>query len=153
MLCNVDTKDEENCSDSTFILISSRSGEPLSSNNAASNRVDVRPTSQRRAVSPAALFSAVPDYRWRPRLSRIFRTTTYLFINIFVLSPRTTIIALCIGYFPRRITPTHYLNYYTAQRTGVNATVQPSLISSVAPTRVAHRRRALWRHRLPWYNS
>jgi len=44
----------------TFILISGRSGEPLTSSNAASNHVDVRPTSQRRAVSPAALFSAAP---------------------------------------------------------------------------------------------
>ena len=42
----------------TFILISVRSGEPLTSSNVASNHVDVRPTSHRRAVSPAALFSA-----------------------------------------------------------------------------------------------
>jgi len=33
---------------------------------------NVRPTSQRRAVSPAALFSATPDCRWRRRLSRFF---------------------------------------------------------------------------------
>ena len=42
------------------ILISGTSGEPLTSSNAASNHVDVRPTSDCRAVSPAALFSAAP---------------------------------------------------------------------------------------------
>jgi len=47
----------------TFILISSRSGEPLTSSNAASNHVDVRPASQCQAVCPAALFSAAPDCR------------------------------------------------------------------------------------------
>ena len=55
MLCNVDTEDEENRSDTehsiTFILISGRSGELLTSSNVASKHVDVRPTSQRRAVS------------------------------------------------------------------------------------------------------
>ena len=40
--------------------MSGRSGEPLTSGNAASDHVDVRRTSQRRAVSPAALFSAAP---------------------------------------------------------------------------------------------
>jgi len=43
------------------MLISGRSGEALTSSNAASNHVDVTPTSQRRAVGPAALFSPVPD--------------------------------------------------------------------------------------------
>jgi len=84
MLRNVDIEDEENRSDTQsrssasevttlwrytnlfiiiIILISGRSGEPLTLNNAASNHVYVRPASQRRAVSPAALFSAAPDCR------------------------------------------------------------------------------------------
>jgi len=51
---SVDTEDEENCRDHsvTFILISGRSGAPLISSNVASNHVDVRPTSQCRAVVP-----------------------------------------------------------------------------------------------------
>ena len=49
-------------------------------NKATSLWHNVRPTSQRRAVSPAALFSAAPDCRWRRRrLSRFFRTTTYFY--------------------------------------------------------------------------
>ena len=46
---------------------------------------NVRPTSQRRAVSPAAVFSAAPDCRWRPRLSRFFAPWYIFFTNIFVL--------------------------------------------------------------------
>ena len=38
----------------------------------ASNHVDVRPTPQRRAVSPTALFSAASDCRGRRRLSEFF---------------------------------------------------------------------------------
>ena len=56
----------------SFMLISGRSGVPLTLSNAASNHVDVRPTSQCRAVSPAALFSAAPDCRWRRWLARFF---------------------------------------------------------------------------------
>jgi len=59
MLHNIDTKDEENRSD-TRSCLSGRSGEPLPSSNAAPNHVSVRPASQYRAVSPAALFSAAP---------------------------------------------------------------------------------------------
>jgi len=80
MLRNVVTEDEENCSD---ILISGTSGEPLTSSNAASNRVDVRPTSQRRAVSPAALFSAAPTAADDDFLN--FLHDHIFFINIFVL--------------------------------------------------------------------
>jgi len=60
-----DTEDEENRSDTRHVhtIISGRSDEPLTSSNAASNYVDVRPASQRRAVTPAALFSAAPDCR------------------------------------------------------------------------------------------
>jgi len=61
----------------TFILISGRSGEPLTSSNVASNHVDVRPTSHRRAVSPAALFSADPHCRWRHIFFQHFRSLTY----------------------------------------------------------------------------
>ena len=86
MLRNVDIEDEENRSDTQSrssasevttlwrytnlfiiiiitILISGRSGEPLTLSNAASNHVYVRPASQCRAVSLAALFSAAPDCR------------------------------------------------------------------------------------------
>ena len=55
----------------TFILISGRSGEPLTRSHAAPNHVDVRPTSQHRAISPVSLFSAAltaadddQSYRW-----------------------------------------------------------------------------------------
>ena len=41
--------------------MSGRSGEPLTTSNAASNHVDVKPTSQRRAVNHVALFSAATD--------------------------------------------------------------------------------------------
>jgi len=59
---------------------------------------NVKPTSQRRAVSPAALFSAAPDCRWRRWLSRIF-ARRHSFINIFVLwsTTTTTTIALCMA--------------------------------------------------------
>jgi len=41
--------------------MSGRSGEPLTTSNAPSNHVDVKPTSQRRAVNHVALFSAATD--------------------------------------------------------------------------------------------
>ena len=46
----------------TFMLMSGRSGEPLTSSNAASNHVDVRPTSQRRPVILQLCFCS-PDNR------------------------------------------------------------------------------------------
>ena len=65
----------------TFILISGRSSEPLMSSSAALNPVDVRPTSQCWALSPAALFSAAFDCRWR-WLSRFF-TWRHIFSSTF----------------------------------------------------------------------
>jgi len=45
---------------------------------------------------------------------------------------------LFIRHFLRRITATHYLNYRTAQGTGVNATVQASLTRSVHSVMLAN---------------
>jgi len=45
---------------------------------------------------------------------------------------------LFIRHFLRRITATHYLNYRTAQGTGVNATVQAGLIRSVHSVMLAN---------------
>jgi len=66
------------------MLISGRSGEPLTSSNAASNQSMFRPTSQRQAVRHAALFSAAPtaadddDFLYSSH-------DDILFIKIFVL--------------------------------------------------------------------
>jgi len=78
MLRNDDTEDEESRSDTQSRSYCGRSGEPLTSSNAASNHVDVRLTSQRRAVSPAALISAAYDFL-------DFSHDDIFFINIFVL--------------------------------------------------------------------
>ena len=59
-------------------------------------RRNVRPTSQRRAVSPAAVFCS-PDCRWRRRLSRFF-ARRHIFSSTFSFSDITTTIALCMIY-------------------------------------------------------
>ena len=57
----------------TTCTYTGRPGEPLTLSKAASNHVDVRPTSQCRAVSPAALVSAAAlDCCWRWRFSQFF---------------------------------------------------------------------------------
>jgi len=115
MLRNVDTTwRKPRWHSVTFILISGRSGKPLTSSNVASNHVDVKPTSQRRAVSPAALFSAAPDCHWRRRFSPFF-AGRHIFINISI----NMTIMLCNGHFLRRITATHV--NYTGQRSGWNS--------------------------------
>ena len=57
----------------TTCTYTGRPGEPLTLSKAASNHVNVRPTSQCRAVSPAALVSAAAlDCCWRWRFSQFF---------------------------------------------------------------------------------
>ena len=63
----------------TFILISGRSVKPLTSSNAVSNHVDVRPASQHRAGRPAALVSAAAlDCCWRRHSRFLSRRHTLL---------------------------------------------------------------------------
>jgi len=92
---------------------------------------NVRPTSQRRAVSPEAPISAAPDCRWR-QLSRFFARWHSFYQHFRSLICNDDDRAM------QCITPTHYLNYHTTQQTGVNATVQPSLIWSAALTCVTY---------------
>jgi len=63
MLRKVDKEDTKKTAvtlSNVHILTSGSSGEPLTTSNGASSHVYVRPTSQRRAVRPAVLFSAAP---------------------------------------------------------------------------------------------
>ena len=86
MLRSVDAEDEENHSDGHIHTNIRQSWRTIDFEQWASNHVDVRPASQRRAISPAALFSAAPNCRWW-RLSWFFArrhifSSTFSFFNL-----------------------------------------------------------------------